>query len=165
MSGGKQAMIQGIKRVTLSLLAVMAAHVPAVTMAAGPQTFASRCSMCHQPSGAGLPGQFPRLSGRVSQIATSTDGRRYLAMVLLYGIYGPITVDDRKITGLMPGMGTLSDQDVADVLNHAVSLKKAAKPAAAFTAAEIAKVRAGGKMTAAQVAAERGRLAAKGLIP
>lgn len=85
-------------------------------------------------------------------------------MVLLYGIYGPIMVDDRKITGLMPGMGTMSDQDIADVLNHAVSLKKAAKPGPAFTAAEIAKVRGGGKLTAAQVAAERGRLAGKGLI-
>ncbi|KQN04949.1 cytochrome C-552 [Sphingobium sp. Leaf26] len=157
-------MIQGIRRVTLSLLAVAVATASGVASAGGPQTFAGRCSMCHQPSGAGLPGQFPRLSGRVSEIATSPDGRRYLAMVLLYGIYGPIMVDDRKITGLMPGMGTLSDQDVADVLNHAVSLKKAAKAGAPFTAAEIAKVRAGGKMTAAQVAAERGRLAAKGLI-
>lgn len=158
-------MIQGIKRVTLSLLAVGAAGLPGAAQATGPQTFANRCSMCHQPSGAGLPGQFPRLNGRVAQIATSPEGRRYLAMVLLYGIYGPITVDDKKITGLMPGMGTMSDQDIADVLNHAVSLKKAAKPAAPFTAAEVAKVRAGGKQTAAQVAAERGRLAGKGLIP
>ena len=99
-------MIQGIKRVTFSLMAVAAAGLPGAAQATGPQTFANRCSMCHQPSGAGLPGQFPRLNGRVAQIATSPEGRRYLAMVLLYGIYGPITVDDRKITGLMPGGAT-----------------------------------------------------------
>ncbi|WP_429614983.1 c-type cytochrome [Sphingobium olei] len=156
-------MLQSIRHIRFLLLAVLTA-TSGTAMAGGPQTFASRCSMCHQPSGAGLPGQFPRLSGRVSEIAGSPDGRRYLTMVLLYGLYGPITVDDKKIAGLMPGMGTMSDQDVADVLNHAVAFKKAAKPAPPFTAAEIAKVRAGGKLTASQVAAERGRLAAKGLI-
>lgn len=158
-------MFKRFKDMSFLLLGVGAAAMAGPAAATGPQSFASRCSMCHQPSGAGLPGQFPRLSGRVSQIATTPDGRRYLAMVLLYGIYGPISVDDKKITGLMPSMGTMSDQDIADVLNHAVSLKKAAKPVAAFTAAEIAKVRASGKQTAAQVAAERGRIAAKGLIP
>jgi mono/diheme cytochrome c family protein len=154
-------MFRSIKHVTFLLLAMAASEA---AVASGPQTFTSRCSMCHQPSGMGLPGQFPRLSGRVSEIAASPEGRDYLAKVLLYGLYGPITVDDKKIAGLMPGMGTMSDQDIADVLNHAVSLKKTAKPAPPFTASEIAKVRAAGKLTASQVAAERGRLAAKGLI-
>jgi cytochrome c553 len=158
-------MKQRLKILPFLLLGVAMAGVSVRASGTGAQSFASRCSMCHQPSGAGLPGQFPRLSGRVSQIATTPEGRRYLAMVLLYGIYGPISVDARPITGLMPGMGTMSDQDIADVLNHAVALKKAAKPVAAFTGAEIAKVRVGGKQTAAQVAAERGRLAGKGLIP
>jgi mono/diheme cytochrome c family protein len=146
-----------------TIFAVAAAAVSA--HATGPQTFSTRCSMCHQPSGAGLPGQFPRLSGRVSQIAASPDGRRYLALVMLYGMYGAITVDGKPIMGLMPNMGTLKDQDVADVLNHAVALKKAPKPVTAFTAAEIATVRASGKKMASEVAAERSRLAAKGLIP
>jgi mono/diheme cytochrome c family protein len=149
----------------MTLSAIIMATLTSPASATGLQTFSSRCSMCHQPSGAGLPGQFPRLSGRVSQIAASPDGRRYLAFVLLYGIYGPIKVDGKPITGLMPGMGTLSDQDVADVLNHAVALQKPAKPVPAFTATEIAKIRATGKKTSSEVAAERGRLAAKGLIP
>lgn len=133
--------------------------------ASGATTYASRCSMCHQTTGAGLAGQFPRLSGRAAQIAASPDGRAYLAKVLLYGLYGAITVDGKPISGMMPSMGTLSDQDIADVLNHVVGLQKAGKAPAPFTAAEITKVRAQGKLTSAGVASARTDLAAKGLVP
>jgi mono/diheme cytochrome c family protein len=132
--------------------------------ATGPQTFASRCSMCHQTTGMGLPGQFPPLAGRASKIAATEDGRAYLVKVLLYGLYGSIKADGTPYNGLMPSMGTMSDQDIADVLNHVVSLKKVGKPAA-FTAAEVAKVRAGAKMSSSAVATERARVAATGIIP
>lgn len=143
-------------------LGVTLAVIAGPAMATGQQSFNSRCSMCHQMTGAGLPGQFPRLSGRVAQIAASPDGRAFLAKVLLHGMFGSITVDGKAINGLMPGMGAMNDQDIADVLNYAVSLKGKAAP---FTAAEITKIRAGGAMSAAAVAAERGKVAAKGLIP
>lgn len=146
------------------ILAALAAGVPATAPATGPQTYATRCSMCHQPSGAGLPGSFPRLAGRVPVIAKSPDGRRYLAMVLLYGLYGPIAVDGKPISGLMPSMTALTDQAIADVLNHVMTLKPAGK-VAPFTAPEIAAVRAGARKTGSDVAAERGRLAARKLIP
>lgn len=147
------------------VLACALVGVPVAATATGPQTYATRCSMCHQPSGAGLPGSFPRLAGRVPVIARSADGRRYLAMVLLYGLYGPITVDGKPVSGLMPSMASLTDQAIADVLNHAVGLQKAAAKVAPFTAAEIAAVRAGGRKSGSDVAAERGRLAARKLIP
>jgi mono/diheme cytochrome c family protein len=143
----------------------LASALPAVALAAGATNYASRCSMCHQPSGAGLPGQFPRLSGRAAQMAGSPDGRAYLAKVLLFGLYGPINVDGKPITGMMPAVGSMNDQDIADLLNHLVSLKKAAKPAAAFTAAEVAKVRAQGKLTSSGVATVRTDLASKGIVP
>ena len=121
--------------------------------------------MCHQSDGAGLAGQFPRLKGRVGQIATAPEGRSYLALVLLNGMYGKVTVDGQSISGMMPTMSMLSDPQIADLLNYVVGLKKPAKPAAAFTAAEIAKVRAVGKLSGPEVAAERARLLGKGLIP
>ncbi|MEN2790557.1 cytochrome c [Sphingomonas oligophenolica] len=145
-------------------IAMLAAAMPVPALATGQQTFAAQCSMCHQPNGAGLPGSFPRLAGRVPVIAGSTGGRRYLAMVLLYGLYGPITVDGKRISGLMPSMASLSDQAIADVLNHAMALEKAARKIAPFTAAEIAAVRGAGK-TGTDVAAERARLAGLKLIP
>ncbi|MET0365776.1 MAG: cytochrome c [Sphingobium sp.] len=152
----------GAFRVALASLSLFC--VAGTAQAGGQQTFASRCSMCHQPTGAGLPGTFPRLAGRAAQIASTPDGRGYLVKVLANGLYGPITVDGKAISGMMPGMGTMSDQDIADVLNYAVSLKKVGKPAL-YTAAEVAKIRADGKMSASAVAAERARVAAKGAIP
>ncbi len=143
----------------------LAALLPATAHAGGAQTFAAQCSMCHQPSGAGLPGSFPRIAGRVPQIASTPDGRRYLAMVLLYGMIGPISVDGKALNGLMPSMGSMGDQGVADVLNHVLTLGKPAKKVAPFTAAEIAKVRSGGRKSASDVGLERSRLAARKLIP
>lgn len=141
------------------------AATPASVMASGQQTFSAQCSMCHQPTGAGLPGSFPRLAGRVPLIARSPDGRRYLAMVMLYGLYGPITVDGKAISGMMPTMGSLNDQAVADVLNHVLTLKPAAGKVARFTAAEIAAVRSGPRKSGSDVAAERARLAARAPLP
>jgi len=146
-------------------LAAGVVAMTAPTLAAGPQTYSAQCSMCHQPNGAGLPGSFPRLAGRLPVIAGSPAGRHYLAMVLLHGLYGPIAVDGKHISGLMPSMASLSDQAIADVLNHAMTLDKAARKIAPFTAAEIGKVRAAGGKTGADVAAERARLAALKLIP
>jgi len=150
-------------------LATLAAAMPMPALATGPQTYSARCSMCHQPDGAGLAGSFPRLAGRVPVIARSPEGRRYLAMVLLLGIYGPITVDGKPISGMMPTMASLDDQAIADVLNHVMTLQKTGqKPAgkvAPFTATEIAAVRAGVRKSGSEVAAERARLAARKLIP
>ena len=154
-----------ISKARLALLALAAIGAPQAASATGQQTFAAQCSMCHQAKGTGLPGQFPRLAGRVPQIASSPGGRRYLAMVLINGLYGPITVDGRAISGLMPAAGALSDQAIADVLNHVLTLPGGAKKVAAFTAAEIAAVRAIGRKSGSEVAAERSRLVTAKLIP
>ena len=146
-------------------LATLAAAISMPALATGPQTYSAQCSMCHQPGGAGLPGSFPRLAGRVPVIARSPEGRRYLAMVLLYGLYGPITIDGKPISGLMPTMAALSDQAIADVLNHVMTLQKPAGKVVPFTAAEIAAVRAGARKSSGDVAAERARLVARKLIP
>lgn len=152
---------------TLALAAAMAllAGHSASAGPAGQQAYAARCSMCHQPSGAGLAGQFPRLAGRLGKMAAKPEGRRYLALVLLHGLYGPITVDGRAVSGVMPTMGSMSDAAIADLLNHAAALPAPTRGVAPFTAAEVAKVRAEGRKSGSDVAVERARLAAKGLMP
>ncbi|MBH0114556.1 cytochrome c [Novosphingobium sp. YJ-S2-02] len=151
----------------LVALAIAAALVPpAPALASGTQVYSSRCSMCHQSEGAGLPGQFPRLKGRAAQIAGSKEGRTYLVQVMLHGIFGSIKVDGRPINGMMPAMGTLKDADIADTLNYLVALDPSGgKKVAAFTAGEVKAVRDAGKMSSGQVAKLRAGLAAKGLIP
>lgn len=137
--------------------------VPAVAGNISDPAYASHCQMCHQSGGEGLPGQFPRLAGRVGKIAATPGGRRYLVSVVLNGMAGAITVDDQRIVGLMPTMAVLKDGEVASILN-ALGSGGGKKPAA-FTAGEVAKIRGEGRLTTAQVAAERASLAAAGLIP
>lgn len=153
-----------VKRFRAGMLAAAACWaMPA--HAAGAQTFASRCAMCHQANGAGLPGQFPRLKGRMGAIAASKEGRAYLIKVVLFGMFGPIEVDGKRISGMMPALGSMSDQDVADTLNFAVMLEKPKKAVASFTAGEVKAARAAGSLTAAGVAKARAAAAARGAIP
>src|SRR3546814_8166824 len=97
-------------------------------------------------------------------IAASREGRAYVIMVVLYGMFGAINVDGRQLSGMMPPMGSLSDQDIADTLNFAVAMEKPRKKVEVFTAAEVKGVRGAGRLPAAGVAKRRTALAAKGVI-
>jgi mono/diheme cytochrome c family protein len=101
----------------------------------GQALFLQNCSLCHQATGMGLPGQFPRLSGRVSKIAATPKGREYLIDVLTTGLSGTLQVDGQAITGVMPPFTTLPAGTVADILSYVTSLGE--QPAKPFTEAEV----------------------------
>ena len=54
---------------------------PAI-VAAGAKVFETNCQVCHQAGGVGVTGAFPRLAGRVSVIASSPDGRKFLSKLV-----------------------------------------------------------------------------------
>ncbi len=143
----------------------MALLAAAPAAAQGADGFVARCGMCHQATGEGLAGQFPRLAGRAAAIAQSEPGRRYMVRVVLGGMAGPISVDGKPLMGVMPGMASLSDDQIAAALNQALALGKPAKPAKPFKPADVAKVRAEGRPAMADNAALRAELVGKGLIP
>lgn len=143
----------------------LAPFLLAAPAAADPKSaFVARCAMCHQASGEGLAGQFPKLAGRAAAIAQSPEGRRYMTRVVLGGMSGPIEVDGARVSGVMPGMSSLSDAEIADVLNHALTLGKPAKPAKPFKPADIAAVRGEGRATLAENRALRAELVTAGVI-
>lgn len=130
-----------------SVLAVMSP--PAFAQAASAEhgaTIYQRCAACHLPNGQGVPGAFPALAGRVSAAAANDAGRDYLVMTVVAGLMGEIEVDGRKIRGVMPAQAGLTDADIAAVLNHSIALPApgapSAKPPKAFTAEEVAAVKA-----------------------
>lgn len=127
-----------------------------------PPAYRANCQVCHQATGAGLPGQFPRLAGRVGTIAAKPEGRAYLIDVLLHGMAGKIVVDGKPVMGLMPPFARLSDADIAATLTHAARL--GGGKAAAFTPAEVKARRAAGR-SMAMVKADRERLTLAGVIP
>lgn len=88
----------------------------------GEAVYASVCASCHQASGAGVPGAFPPLNGgHAAALATADGGRGYLVRSLLYGLQGQIVVDGMTYAGAMPAWSTLSDAEVAAVLNYVTS--------------------------------------------
>jgi mono/diheme cytochrome c family protein len=147
-----------VLRTLLSLAgfaAVAAGPLPS-RAADGSGLFTQNCLMCHQAGAVGLPGQFPRLAGRIGAISSQPKGRAYLIDVLTYGMAGKITVDDQSIVGLMPPFAQLSNDDVAGVLSYVQSLgDPPAGTPAAFTAEEVRAGRTNTVKTPTDVRAER----------
>ena len=136
------------------------AAVPA--WADGAAVFEANCAVCHQDGGVGVPGQFPRLAGRVGRIAANPEGKIYLREVLLNGMSGRVTVDGQPILGIMPSFDALPDTDIAQVLSYLSGLTHKPVP---FTAAEIKAVRVQPKIAPTELVVERTRLAAKKVVP
>jgi mono/diheme cytochrome c family protein len=123
----------------------------------GSALFAQNCALCHQAGATGLPGQFPRLAGRVAAISTHAEGRVYLADVLTYGLSGTVKVDDQQIIGLMPPFAVLPADVVADILSYVQTLGDQPKTGTVrpFTEQEITAARALGGKSLEDVQAER----------
>lgn len=118
---------------------VLRAPATAATQPDGAVTY-KRCAACHLATGAGVPGAFPPLGANVRALSQSADGRKYMALVVLKGVSGPLTVEGKTYRGVMPAHGDLDDATIAALLDHVVVKisKGKAKP---FSAAEIGAAR------------------------
>lgn len=140
--------------------AILSAESPRSAIGGGPgqEIFESTCASCHNTTGAGLPGAFPPLAGHFTDLLEA-DGQDYVVNVVLFGLEGPITVDDQNYNGFMPPQDHLSDEEVADVLNYVSAAWGNALPAGmeAFSPDMTAAVR-GRYLEADDVARARKRL-------
>jgi mono/diheme cytochrome c family protein len=146
--------------------AIFVAAMLAATMDAaaadGAQVFDTSCAFCHQAGGVGVPGQFPRLAGRVGVIASHPEGKAFLSKVLLNGMSGRITADGEPVLGIMPAFDSLSDDDIAAVLTYLSGLDHAPVN---FTAREVGEARAQPKVSPTEIVAERTALSDKKIVP
>jgi nitrite reductase (NO-forming)/hydroxylamine reductase len=83
-------------------------------MARGESVYLANCAACHQPNGQGLPGAFPPLAESDFLLGNRTE----VMTAALFGLSGPITVNGVDYNGVMPSMGYLPDQDLADALTY-----------------------------------------------
>jgi mono/diheme cytochrome c family protein len=103
-----------------------------------------RCAACHLPTGVGVPGTYPPLGADFRAKAARPDGRRFLALVVIKGLMGPLVVDGKTYRGVMPAQ-MFDDGQVAAVLNHVgTGIVKSGPAFSPFTAAEVATLRASG---------------------
>jgi mono/diheme cytochrome c family protein len=122
---------------------VPAADAPAPTYPLGAASFQANCVVCHGPAGAGLPALAPPLLSYPAHYAASAEGRRQLAMTVLYGMFGDITVEDKHYNFLMPDFARLDDATLAATLNFVVfDLDHAPADVRPITPGEIATERA-----------------------
>ncbi|MBN3786964.1 cytochrome c [Burkholderia sp. Ac-20353] len=114
-----------------------------VRYAAGKSLFDAQCAVCHQAGGKGQDGLAPPLTEYPGRYATAAQGRAQLASTVLHGMFGEIAVHDKHYNFKMPSFASVSDEDLAQLLNYVVFDLNAqhgnAKP---FTAAEIQAARA-----------------------
>ena len=144
------------------LVAAFLAAATDVASADGQAVFDNSCAFCHQAGGVGVPGQFPRLAGRVGMIAATGEGKAFLTKILLNGMSGRVTVDDQPILGIMPAFDSLSDGDIAAVLTYLSGLDHVP---VGFTADDIKKARGEPKQSPTDLVAAREGLAAKKIVP
>lgn len=113
-------------RRAMGLLVLASAGLPPAASAAGPQyadgaaIFSANCAVCHGSAGAGQPALAPPLLANPARYATVAEGRRQLALTVLYGMFGDISVDQKHYNFKMPEFSQLDDQKLAAVLNFVV---------------------------------------------
>jgi mono/diheme cytochrome c family protein len=120
-------------------------------------SFNTRCAICHQQNAQGLPGVYPPLADSLGNELHLKRGREYLIDVLLNGMAGSIQVNGTTYVGLMPEFASLSDGEIAAILNQVLTKFNAGELPKGFTpitAAEVHAARAR-KIPAATMPSER----------
>ncbi|MCQ4166618.1 copper-containing nitrite reductase [Tahibacter harae] len=109
----------GDKAATLAAVDTAARSAAAGTLSkqeqidAGKALYAGTCSVCHQDSGAGLPGVFPPLA---KSDYLSAQKSADLVRIVLSGLSGPIQVNGQHYDSVMPPMSQLTDDEIANIL-------------------------------------------------
>ena len=108
-----------IAKLPLTILILLT--LASVASAGGEEIFTFHCAVCHQPNGKGIPGLYPPLADSIGSYVKVPQGRVYLVQVVSFGMTGPIAVRGQSYNGLMQPWPSLSDDDVAQVLNFALT--------------------------------------------
>ncbi len=130
----------------------------------GQASYLKHCSLCHQADAQGIPGTFPRLMGRVGQIGSSAEGAAFMAQAILWGMSGTITVDDVPLTGVMPGVPHVSDEEILSIVEYLATEGGTVKNTTMVNLETIKAARAGGRIPQAATNARRQELFAAGII-
>jgi len=92
-----------------------AVKVAALTRAQlGKRVYDTTCIACHQANGLGVPGQYPPLVA--SEWVTGSEER--IIRIVLHGLNGPITVNGNEYNNVMAPLGSLKDDQIANVISY-----------------------------------------------
>ncbi len=80
----------------------------------GKRVFDTTCIACHQANGLGVPGQYPPLAG--SEWVNGNESR--IIRIVLHGLNGPLKVGDKEYNNVMAPLGSLKDDQIANVISY-----------------------------------------------
>lgn len=80
----------------------------------GSLLYSKYCLSCHQEDGTGVHGTFPPLAGNIRITGPSKD----IVRIVLFGLQGPLVVNERDYDQVMPPQNYLTDQQIADILTY-----------------------------------------------
>jgi mono/diheme cytochrome c family protein len=124
-------------------LAAAVADTPPSAYPEGAASYQANCAVCHGSGGAGTPSLAPPLLSYPARYAASAEGRRQLAMTVLYGMYGDVAVEGKHYSFRMPEFVQLDDATLAALLNFVVfDLAHAPASITPLTSVELAAERA-----------------------
>ena len=99
----------------LALLFASLAGKPAAAMPDGKALFMSRCAMCHQAAGQGMPNVYPPLAG--SEFVNGPAAKHI--QIVLKGLTGSIKVKGKPYNNVMPAQASLmTDEEIAAVISY-----------------------------------------------
>jgi nitrite reductase (NO-forming) len=106
----------------------------------GGQLYTKYCLTCHQADGKGVRGIFPPLTGNARVTGSPMDIMR----IVVFGLEGQITVNERDYNQVMPPQGYLTDKQIADILSYVRSSWE--NKASPITDEDVSKARKLGKL-------------------
>ncbi|MBA4147551.1 MAG: c-type cytochrome [Verrucomicrobia bacterium] len=80
----------------------------------GKELYAITCGACHQPTGLGMEGLAPPLVNSDWVLGSS----ERLALIVLHGVKGPITVNGKLWDMEMPGLPFFDDEQIASIITY-----------------------------------------------
>ncbi|WP_243039047.1 copper-containing nitrite reductase [Dyella sedimenti] len=104
---------------------------------AGEQSFNGTCAVCHQATGEGMAGVFPPLA---KSDYLARQAKDHLISIPLHGLNGKVTVNGKDYDSVMPPLGQLTDDEVANILTYV--LNSWGNPGGQVSKEEVSKVRA-----------------------
>jgi nitrite reductase (NO-forming) len=110
----KVALLQAQMKEAIQADPKIASLTKEIQIEKGKQTYMQTCFVCHQMDGNGIPGQIPPLAR--SEFLMADEDRA--VRIVLQGLSGEITVNDKKFNGTMVPLNYLTDDQVANVLTY-----------------------------------------------
>jgi mono/diheme cytochrome c family protein len=114
---------------------------PGVDLAKGRKIYTDLCSVCHGPTGTGIPNQAPPLAGSEWVLAEKPDR---IIRILWNGLMGPVTVKGAEWRNVqMPNIGqaaNLAPEDIAALLTFIRGNNSWGNNAAPVTAEQVAPI-------------------------